>query len=105
MMRNKRVKYDHGEAWHGMVWHHVVQGVLWWDLAWQRILVREKGGGCGGMFAAFVAVSGGGSSCVCVFGGVLTGAFSGAAVGGLHVDVDGSGGGEGGGSRMKGKEE
>ena len=88
-----------------MVWHRVVRGVLWRDVAWQRILVREKGRGHGGVFAAFMAVSGSGSSCMCAFGGVLAGVFSGAAVEGLHVDVDGSGGSEGRGSRMKGKEE
>ena len=105
MKRNKRVKYDRGEVWHGVVWHCVVQGMLWRDPAWRRILVREKGGGCGSVFVAFVAVSGGGSGCMCAFGSMLTGAFSGVVVGGLHVDMDGSGGGEGGGSRMKGKEE
>jgi hypothetical protein len=64
---------------------------------------------CSGVYAACVVVSGGGKvGSVCMFSSWLAGSDiecgGGVAWVRLHVDMDGSGGSEGDGSRVKGKE-
>jgi len=75
---------------------------------WAREMVEGKWTGRG-VYAACAVVSGGGKGgSVCVSGGLAGSGIEcggGVAWVGLRVGVDGGGGGEGDGSRMKGKEE